>query len=67
MKSLKNDIAKVLKKYGLNYKEDSIYLSEKDKCVNTVVDNNYIRHDTFEKEIVLKVTGIYFRETKLVK
>ena len=61
----KNDIAKVLKKHGLCCKNDSISLAEEDRCTDSNVDDNYVRHDTFEKEIILKVTGVYFRETKL--
>lgn len=63
----KKDIAKVLKKHGLFCKDSSISLTEEDKCIRSNVDDNYVMHDIFEKEIVLKVTGIYFQETKLVE
>lgn len=64
-KKFKKDIAEVLKKHGLYCKNDSISLAEEDRCIDSNVDNNYVRHNTFEKEIILKVTGVYFRETKL--
>ena len=64
-KEFKCDIAKVLEKHGLFCKDNSINLTEEDRCTDSKVDYNYVRHDTFEKEIVLKATGVYFRETKL--
>lgn len=66
-KEFKKDIAKVLEKHGLFCKDNSISLTEKDKHINTNVDDNYVRHDTFEKEIVLKVTGVYFKESKIIE
>lgn len=66
-KEFKKDIAKVLEKHGLFCKNDNISLAEEDRCTDSNVDNNYVRHDTFEKEIVLKVTGVYFKESKIIE